>query len=165
MKDSKGYSKKVQKLHKELKSKYSNIRIEKIVYEDPIEAVINGIISENMGEAQSRLAIKKISENFVDFNELRVSLVDEIVESLGIEVTSVRDIAGQLTTVLRAVFQKYHNVSLYPLLKMGQRPAKQAVAEIEGVSGYVVSYCMTSSLQGHAMPLTKGMDEYLKDGE
>jgi hypothetical protein len=67
-----------------------------------------------------------------------------------------------LTSALRAVFDEYHVVSLDTLKKIGKRPAKQVLETFDGVSLYVVNYCMLTSLQGHAIPLTEQMITYLK---
>jgi hypothetical protein len=63
------------------------------------------------------------------------------------------------------MFNEYHKVSLEPLKKMGKRPAKHVLEKIEGISRFVVDYCMLTSLKGHAIPLTKTMVEYLKNNE
>jgi hypothetical protein len=53
-------------------------------------------------------------------------------------------------------------MSLEALKKMGKRPARQVLERMEGTSRYIVDYCMLTSLQGHAIPLTEQMIEYLK---
>jgi hypothetical protein len=109
--------------------------------------------------------IKKLADYFVDLNDLRVSRTEEIVEMLGADTSVTRTIASTITTVLRAVFNEYHKVSLEVLKKTGKRPARQILEKLEGTSRFVVDYCMLTSLQGHAVPLTKGMIEYLKSKE
>jgi hypothetical protein len=56
-------------------------------------------------------------------------------------------------------------VSLEALKKIGKRPARQILEKLDGTSHFVVDYCMLTSLQGHAIPLTKGMIEYLTSKE
>jgi hypothetical protein len=60
------------------------------------------------------------------------------------------------------IFEKNNAVTLEVLKKMGKRPAKQVLEKIPGTTPFVVDYCMLTSLQGHAIPLTKTMIEYLK---
>jgi endonuclease III len=163
MKDSKTYSKKVQQLHRSLKRKYP--KAQSPVYDEPVRALVNGIVNENMSERAAQSALKRFDDYFVDLNDLRVSRIEEIVELLGEDTAATRGIAVRLTETLRAVFDKYNVVSLASLRKMGKRPAKRALEKMAGMTPFVVHYCMLTSLQGHAIPLTAKMVEYLRGNE
>lgn len=163
MKNSKEYSQKMKKLYRSLKQK--NPKPAKVSYEEPVESLVYGIVSESMTEKQSQPAVKKLNDHFIDFNDLRVSLDEEICESMDIDLLDGRKTAFRLTTALRWIFDKYNTVSLESLKKIGKRPAKEALEKIESISNFVVDYCMLTSLQGHAIPLTDKMVEYLKDDE
>jgi len=161
MKNSKDYSKKIQKLHSSLSRKYP--KIQKVTHDDPTDAIVFGIICSRLDEKTTESAIKRFSEYFIDLNDLRVSRIEEIVEMLGEDTPVAREVASIITTVLRAIFNEYHKVSLEGLKKAGKRPARQILEKLEGTNRFVVDYCMLTSLQGHAIPLTEGMIEYLKD--
>jgi len=163
MKNSKEYSKKVHKLYRSLKRKYP--KVQKVTYDEPVDALVYAIISAEFSEAATQSAIKKFTDYFVDWNDLRVSRAEEIVELLGADTSVTRDIASALTNALRAVFEKYNRASLEALKKTSKRPAKQALQKIDGTTAFVVNYCMLTSLQGHAIPLTKKMIEYLRSNE
>lgn len=163
MKNNKEYSPKIKSLYRSLKREYS--RPEKVVYDEPLEALIYGIISENVSESAAQSAIKSIASNFVNFNDLRVSLEEEIVEMLGRDTPETRNIVFVLKEVLGNLFRKYDKVSLEALKKIGKRPAKKILEQMEGVSNFAVNYCMLTSLGGHAIPLTARMTEYLRSNE
>ncbi len=163
MKNNKEYSPKIKSLYRSLKREYS--RVEKVVYDEPLEALIYGIISENMSESAAQSAIKSITSNFVNFNDLRVSLEEEIVEMLGQDTPEIRNTVFVLKKVLGNLFRKYNKVSLAELKKIGKRQAKKILEEMEGVSNFAVNYCMLTSLGGHAIPLTARMTEYLRSNE
>jgi hypothetical protein len=74
-------------------------------------------------------------------------------------------IASSLTKALAAVFNRYNTLSLEALKKLGKRPAKQTLEQMDGTSRFVVDYCVLTTLHGHAIPLTKKMLEYLRDNE
>lgn len=160
MKNSKEYAQALQKFYRGLKRAHS--KVEQTVYDDPIEAVIYGIVSEHFSEAAAQRAMKEFRQTFVDWNDLRVSRPEEIVEILQEDTPASRAAAGALTSALRGVFDEYHVLNLQALKKIGKRPAKQVLDDIEGVSSYVVNYCMLTSLGGHAIPLTEQMVAYLK---
>jgi hypothetical protein len=161
MKNSKDYSKKIQKLHGSLSRKYPKVK--KVIHDDPTDAIVYGIICSRLDEKTTESAIKRFSDYFIDLNDLRVSRIEEIVEMLGEDTSAAREVASTITTVLRAIFNEYHKVSLEGLKKAGKRPARQILEKLEGTSRFIVDYCMLTSLQGHAVPLTEGMIAYLKD--
>jgi hypothetical protein len=160
MKNSKEYSKKIQRLFRSLKARYP--KVQNPLYDEPLDAVVYGIISENACQKEADTAFKRISENFVDLNDLRVSLTEEIVEALGSDTPATRDTASSLVGALRLIFDKYNAVSLELLKKMGKRLARQVLEKMGFASSFVVDYCMLTSLRGHAIPLTKKMLEYLR---
>ena len=160
MKNSKDYAPRLQKLYRGLKRAHS--KVEKTTYDDPIEALIYGVVSEQLNDSAAQRAMKGFRSTFVDWNDLRVSRVEEIVEVLREDSTTSRATAATLTAVLRSIFDAYHDLSLEPLKKMGKRPAKKTIEDLEGVDHFAVSYCMLTALQGHAIPLTARMAEYLR---
>jgi endonuclease III len=160
MKNGKEYSKKVQKLYRSLKRKFP--AVQKVTYDEPVDALVYAIISAELSEPATQSAIKRLVDYFVDWNDLRISRAEEIAEVIGPETPAAKDISLALTTALRAVFGKYNMVSLKALSKMSKRPAKGILEKIEGVNRFVLDFCMLTSLHGHAIPLTKKMIEYLR---
>jgi endonuclease III len=163
MKDSKKYSQRIRELQRSFKSGYQ--KCEKVVYDEPVEAIIYAIVSERISENKTKTAIKKFTDNFVGFNDLRVSRPEEIIEVLGENTPVTREIASTLLKFLTAVFNKYNMVTFKALKKIGKRPAKQTLEKIEGISRFSLDYCMLTSLNGHSIPLTEKMMEYLKSNE
>jgi endonuclease III len=160
MKNSKQHAQRLQRLYRELKRAHPEV--ERTTYEDPVEALISGIISERMSESAAQRAFREITKAFVDWNDLRVSRVEEIAEALGRNTISSRATALALTAALRGIFDEYHKISLQTLKKLGKRPARQDLEKIDGVSRFVINYCLLTSLEAHAIPLTEQMADYLK---
>jgi endonuclease III len=163
MKNSKEYAQRLQKLYRGLKRAHA--KVDPVGYEDPVDALIYGTISEKMSDSAARTAMAGFHKTFIDWNDLRVSRVEEIVEVFGKDTPAGRNTGAALTAALRAVFDTYHTVSLQTLKKIGKRPAKQMLEKMQGVSRFVVNYCMLTSLQAHAVPLTESMVEYLRTQE
>ena len=163
MKNSKDYSKKLLKLYRSLKNKHPNVQ--KTVYEEPVDALVYAIISEHMEAKKAKSALKRFDDYFVDLNDLRVSRSDDIVEMIGKDTPAMHELAGTLTKALRHIFNEHHKVSLEALKKIGKRPARTALEQIEGVSKFAVDYCMLTALDAHAIPLTSTMVDYLRANE
>jgi hypothetical protein len=160
MKDSKDYSKKIQKLYRALKRRPA--RQEAAEYDEPVDALVYAVVSENLTEQQAQAALKRFRDYFVDWNDLRVATAEEIVEVLGKDLPMAKTIAQTLISTLKAVFEKYNMLSLQSLKKLGKRPAKILLERLSSTTPFVVDYCMLTALGGHAVPLTPVMLEYLK---
>jgi len=160
MKNSKEHAQRLQRLYRELKRAHPEV--ERTIYDDPVEALICGIISERMSEAAAQKAFRDITKSFVDWNDLRVSRVEEVAEVLGRHGASSRATACALTAALRGIFDEHHRISLQTLKKLGKRPARQDLERIEGVSRFVINYCLLTALEAHAIPVTEQMIDYLK---
>jgi endonuclease III len=163
MKNSKEYSTKIKKLYRSLKAKYPKVK--KAFYDEPAEALVYAIISENMSEQATESAIKKFADYFVDLNDLRVSRTEEIVEVLGEDIQISKDTASTITKALRNIYEAYNSVSLMGLKKIGKRPARQILEKMDSISRFATNYCLLASLQSHTIPLTKNMIEYLRKNE
>jgi len=163
MKNSKEYAKKVHKLYRSLKRKYP--KVEQAGYDEPVEALVYALVSEDIDDVAAQAAINRFGDYFVDLNDLRVSRVEEIVEALGTDTPVTRNIASTLNRLLCAIFNKYNMVTLEPLKEMSKRPARQILEKMDGTSHFAVNYCTLTSLRGHAIPLTKKMIEYLRSNE
>jgi len=163
MKNSKEYCQKIQEFYRHLKREYQ--KPEKVTYDEPAYALVYAIITENRTENETHSAIKKLTEWFADWNELRVCRPDEVVEAMGGDGPVAKETASTLIKALTAVFARFHSLSLKALKKIGKRPARVLLQKIEGASVFVVDYCMLTSLQGHAIPLTGKMIEFLKNSD
>lgn len=163
MKDSKIYAKKVTKLFATLKKAASKPKEPE--YKDPIESVVYAVVSEHTTLAAAKSAIRKINTHFVDFNDLRVSRVEEIVDILSIDKVVAAKIAEQMTTVLNSIFDRYDKVSLEGLFEVGKRQARKELQELNTFSDFVLGYCFLTSLDGHAIPLTETIVEYLRQNK
>lgn len=163
MKDSKEFSKKIHKLYRSLKRKYP--KAEPIFFEEPADAIVYGIIAEHLGEKATQSTVARFADYFVDLNDLRVARVEEVLDIIGHDTRETRAATVAISKTLSRVFDKYHKVSLEALKKTGKRPARAELEKTEGISRFVLDFCMLTSLQGHAIPLNAVMIDYLKSNE
>lgn len=163
MKNSKKYSPKVTKLFNSLKRKSTNKPMPQ--YDDPVEAVVYAMVSEAMTEEAGGRLYRRMLKHFVDFNDLRVSRKEEILDVLGNTSEEFVKTAEAITKTLNVIFEKTNRVSLQGLMQDGKRQAHKELSEIEGITPFAVSYCFLTSMGGHAIPLTAKMLEYLNVNE
>jgi endonuclease III len=160
MKNSKEYSKKIQNLYRLMKRAYP--KIQPVTQENLVQAIVYGIVSEKFSQAATDAAIKNFSEYFVDLNDLRISRTEEIVENLGFPAAQTLGVPATIQSCLQTIFNQHHKLSLDNIKKLGKRQARSMLEKIDGISSFVVDYCMLVSLGGHTIPLTEKMIEYLK---
>jgi hypothetical protein len=139
--------------------------VQKVSDEPVTDAIVYAIVSSEMNEKSADSAVKKLADHFVDWNDLRVSWTDEIIDVLHKDTQATRRIASTLVQVLNSIFNQHHKVNLDGLKNIGKRPARQTLEKIEGLSRFVVDYSVLTSLNGHAIPLTDGMLGYLRNNE
>ena len=163
MKDSKDYSPKVIKLFRSLKRKSG--KAEPPVYGDPIEAVVDALVSECMTQSSAGRTIKRMKTHFVDLNDLRVCRKEEILDIFSNHSPEAEASAGAITQVLNDLFEKQNKVTLEPLRHEGKRQAKKELEEIKGITPFAVSFCFLTALDGHAIPLNAAMLNYLRGFE
>lgn len=163
MKDSKTYSERVHRFYRSVKPGHA--RVEKPEHGDIVAAMVYGIISEKLTEHKARAVVRRFESHFVDYNDLRVSRPDEIIAIIGEDSAAAQQTASSLLEALRAIFEKYNTLSLEVLRKMGKRPARSLLAQLQGMSQFAIDYCMLTALGSHAIPLTETMIKYLRDNE
>lgn len=163
MKNSKKYAQSIQKLFRSLKRK--GPKVKKVRYDDIHEALVQAIVLEHMTETSANAAFKRFGDYFVDYNDMRVSRPEEIIEMLGEDKETTRKIASCVLAVMSGLFRKYNTINLESLRKTGKRQAKTLLEKFEGVSKFCVDYCMLTALDSHAIPLTETMVQYLRENE
>jgi endonuclease III len=160
MKNSKEYAKKIQALYRTLSHKYSAVQAAR--RDGVVDSIVYALVSAELTEKEAESAMARFAEYFVDWNDLRVSRVEEVVEVLGKDTSATKGIASTIIRVLRSIFDEFHKVELEGLKKTGKRPARQALEKIDGMTQFAVDYCTLVALRGHAIPLTSKMLEYLR---
>jgi endonuclease-3 len=107
-----------------------------------LEAVVYGICHEDSTREQANQALAKFREGFFDWNEVRVSSLEEIQG------------AFRIRRFLRQLFEKTYGFNLDALIKKPQKEALKALEEYDALaSDYVLATVTRLALQGHAIPL------------
>lgn len=162
MKNSKEYSAKIARLFRYLKQRHAKVK--KPVYDNAINSLIFAAIRENCSQTATKPLMRKLEKYFVDFNELRVSKIEEIMEVLGSTDDDFHKAADTMKITLDSIFGKYNALDLSGLKDMGKKLAKKELEELE-ISRFALNYCFVTFFGGHAIPLTEKMVEYLRSEE
>jgi endonuclease-3 len=140
-------------VHATLKKKYS-------VPDGPseprpiLEEVVYAIIREGTPTELADAVYKKFKEAFFDWNEVRVSTIQEVAEVLyGLPEAGSK--AKRLIEFLQEHFERTYSFSMEDLEKKGLKQSAKQLSRYKdhGVNDFVVAWVTQRSLGGHAIPL------------
>ena len=118
-----------------------------------LEAVVYGICHEDTTREQANQALSRFKDQFFDWNEVRVSPLAEVQETLA-DIPDPQGRAQRIRRFLRQLFSKTYGFSLEPLTK---KPLKEALKVLHAYevfsSDYVTATVIQQALGGHAIPI------------
>jgi endonuclease III len=118
-----------------------------------LEAIVYGICHEDSTREQANQALSKFKEGFFDWNEVRVSSLEEIQGILS-TMTDAEGRAFRIRRFLRQLFEKTYGFNLDALTKKPQKESIKALEEYDAMaSDYVLATVTRLALQGHAIPI------------
>ena len=130
--------------------------------EDLVRLMLLGILEEDTTARKAASAMAVLSEEFVDFNELRVSPVKDIPECLGKGFPGVHAKAAAITGALNAAFKCTNTLSLEFLASEPKREIRKVLRKRFFLSPYAESVLTLCGFDGHAAPVDNLLLEALK---
>jgi endonuclease III len=132
---------------------------------EPLDALVRGAMSYDVTDSRAADAMKAISKEFVDLNELRVATDLEVHEMLGVRYPAIEERVAMITQCLNAIFEREQTMSLDRLKAVSKRETRQLLRELPGIHPFVEAYIMLFAFEGNAFPLDEEMLQYLRDHE
>jgi len=118
-----------------------------------LEAVVYGICHEDTTREQANQALSRFKDQFFDWNEVRVSPIAEVQETLA-DIPDPQGRAERIRRFLRQLFSKTYGFSLEPLTKKPLKEALKVLHAYEAFSSdYVTATVIQQALGGHAIPI------------
>ncbi len=158
-------SKKLGTLLKKLRAKSGQERPARVSVEgaDPTRAIVDELVFSMLvweaSTTQARAAYKRLHEMFVDYNDLRAAIDDEIAHVIGEKYPLGADRARRLRAALNDIYRRQHGVTLVHLTELSKRDARAYLESIEGVPIFASHRVLLGELGVHAIPV----DERLRD--
>ncbi|MFI4898276.1 MAG: hypothetical protein ACIARR_10670 [Phycisphaerales bacterium JB059] len=107
------------------------------------------------GPALAADAIRSITDAFVDYNEARIGMSDELADLLPKKYPLAEERCRRLRVVLNTVFSREHALSLQSLDDMPKREGRAYLESIEGMTPFVASRVTLIGLSAHAFPVDR----------
>jgi endonuclease III len=141
------------RLQKQLKQHYKPIVPN--VGRPVLEQVLFACCLENAPYDVAERAFSRLGESFFDYNEVRVTTVTELGETLRDLPFPERSALG-LRRVLQAVFESSYSFSLEHARKQSIAAGIKSLEQLHGIPRFVVAFVASTCLGGHMIPLDDG---------
>src|SRR5690242_10182499 len=104
---------------------------------DPLTRLIRAFLEYDCDEARTSVAERKILENMVDFNELRVTPAIELAALLGVRYPFAESRCSALHRTLQSIFDREHHMRLDRIKEMKKAEIRPYFQSLGGISPYV----------------------------
>jgi endonuclease-3 len=117
-----------------------------------LQQFIYGLCRENATREQADAAYLYLTEQFFDWNEVRVSATRELEEAFE-GMTNPEGRAQRLVAFLQEVFETTFSFDLESLHKKGLKQAAKQLSRYQATNDYLGAWVIQRSLGGHAIPV------------
>ena len=104
---------------------------------DPLARLIRGFLEYDCDELRTAAAERKIMENMVDFNELRVTPAIELAALLGVRYPFAESRCSALHRTLQSIFDREHLMRLDRIKEMKKAEVRPYFQSLAGITPYV----------------------------
>jgi endonuclease-3 len=126
-----------------------------------LEHLLYACCLENAHYEAADEAFAKLQQAFFDWNEIRVTTVTELAETM----TSLPDpsaAASRLKRCLQNIFETHYAFDIEYLRKLNLGKAVKELEKVDGVTPFAVAYVAQNGLGGHAVPTSQGVIDALE---
>ena len=143
----------VAKLHKALRATYKPVDPD--IQSPLLDQVLYACCLENAPYDVAERAYKRLGETYFDLNEVRVTTVAELAETLH-DLPDPARAALALRRVLQGVFESTYSFSLDNAKKHSIAHGMKTLEHIHGIPPFVVAFIGSTALGGHFIPVDLG---------
>lgn len=125
--------------------------------------LILAVLSANAPLPAAERGLDKLLKAFVDTNELRLSLVDEMQEALGPNYPQGRERLTRLAEALADVFAREHQMDMASLKGKGKREQREYLDTLRGLTRPMAAQVFALAFEGHCVPVDERTLAALKE--
>ncbi|QOJ01248.1 MAG: hypothetical protein HRU70_12430 [Phycisphaeraceae bacterium] len=155
-------------LVKRLRAKYAHAPSDSPVSQEPggaadglVDQMVFGFMLWESSSSAAKTAFERVGSAFVDYNELRIALPEEIASVLGDEGALGLERATRLRASLRDVYGREHSITLAHVSEAPKREAWSYLRSLEGMPQFVAARLLVFGLGGHAAPVDRRLASLL----
>ena len=125
--------------------------------------LVFGLLVWEAGVPAAVSAARRLAEQFVDANEMRVALVEEIEDTIGLTDTHAMERAGLISSTLMHAFDTLDAVSIDAVARAGAHEARPYLESIPGLPRFVIDRVMLLALGEARIPVDERLHGVLAD--
>ena len=120
-----------------------------------LEHLLYACCLENATHEAADEAFAKVQQSFFDWNEIRVTTVAELAETMS-SLPDPAAAAMRLKKCLQSVFETHYAFDIEALQKQNLGKAIEQLEKFSGMTPFVVAYVSQNGLEGHSIPTSQG---------
>ena len=120
---------------------------------NPVCEVIYSSLLWNATPRQATTAFKKMIKSSVDLNELRVNVISETMELIGVNYPQAFERSKRLRTVLNAIYLREHSMEVASLDGAGKRDIREYFETLSGITPFVCNRVIAMQYGVAAIPI------------
>jgi len=120
-----------------------------------LEHLLYACCLENSHPETADEAYAKLQESYYDWNEIRVTSVSELSETIS-SLTDPIEAATRLKQVLQVVFETYYAFDIEHLKKQNLGKTVKELDKYQGTTNFSVDYITQNGLAGHSIAANRG---------
>lgn len=122
---------------------------------DVVEEILLGILGRDTSENKARDALERLRGSMVDYNEMRVAAVADVVDEIGPGFPGVEGKASDLVAALSRIYEQLETLDLTEFKTRPKREAGKWLSEIPGIDVYSLARVMLLCFGAHAVPVNR----------
>ncbi len=131
-------------------------------FEDFIEALIHQILELGVQEAQAKAALKRLHDEYIDWNDMRVASVREIEDVLGAKYYRAREKSEDIKHLLADLYTAFRRMDIHDLLNAEGIETLRALPETTNIRKDMVERSLLLSLDVKVFPSDEDQFRLLK---
>jgi endonuclease III len=117
-----------------------------------LEHLLYAVVREGTTREKADRAFQNLKDRFIDWNEVRVSTVQELCDTMG-PLPDVATRAQRLIGLLQEWFELTYSFDMDEVAKKGLKEGAKKISRMNDSNDYSVAWVVQHGLGGHAIPL------------
>lgn len=126
-----------------------------------LEHLLYACCLENAHHEAADEAFAKLQQVFFDWNEVRVTTVTELAETMS-SLPDPSAAASRLKRCLQSIFETHYAFDIEPMRKQNLGKSVKDLQAVDGATSFGVAYVAQNGLGGHSIPTNKGVIQALE---
>lgn len=122
---------------------------------DIVEEILVGILGRDVSESKARDAFERLRQSMVDYNELRMASIADIVDELGASFPNSEAKAQDIVAALTRIYDLLETLDLTEFKSRPKREAGKWLSEIPGIDPYTLGRVMLLCFGAHSVPVNQ----------